>query len=173
MIIDALVSFVPLGSALAITNAAVPSNILDLLGSGVGTAPQNIIGTRTVFGEDAGIGVKKPLIQVNIGTAFSGGTSLNIAFQGAVDQGSGGSYQPGTWNTFQETGAIAAASLTTTQLIRLEFAPAFPQSTLPRFLRLLFTPVGTFTAGAIASAIVTMDRDDYSAKYAGRNYAVA
>ena len=54
-----------------------------------------------------------------------------------------------------------------------EFAPAFPQGTLPRFLRLLFTPVGTFTAGAIASASVTMDRDDYAAKYAGKNFAVA
>ena len=69
--------------------------------------------------------------------------------------------------------------LTTAQLIantvigRLPWLPAWPQNVLPRYLRLLFTPVGTFTTGVIASAIVTTVRDDQANKYAAANYKVA
>jgi hypothetical protein len=38
---------------------------------------------------------------------------------------------------------------------------------------LLFTPAGTFTAGTIASALVTTVRDDEFQKYAAKNYSVA
>jgi hypothetical protein len=40
-------------------------------------------------------------------------------------------------------------------------------------LRLLFTPVGTFTAGVISSALVTLVRDDQFNKYGAKNYSVA
>ena len=35
------------------------------------------------------------------------------------------------------------------------------------------TPSGDFTAGTISSALVTMVRDDYAAKYANKNFTVA
>ena len=173
MISDALVSFIPIGSAVAVTNVAVRSNIIDQLGTGAGTAPQAIIGQRTLFGMDSGVGVKRPMIRVNIGTAFASGTSINIAFQGAPDQGVGGNYQPGTWATYIETGPLLTANLTASNYVTIAFPPAFPFGTLPRYYSLLITPVGVFTAGTISSAIVTLDADEFGSKYMVRNYAVA
>lgn len=136
----------------------------------------NIIGTPTLFGEDSGIGGNKPMISINIGTALASGNSatLNVAFQGAPDTGVGGGYQPGTWQTFNETGAVTVAQGTAGTVLRLEWPPAFPANLSPRFLRLLFqVPAATaFTAGTISSAIVTMVRDDQSNRYAARNYSV-
>ena len=118
MLLDALVSFVPPGQPLSLITGAstsVYSNIFDSLGLGVGQAPQSIIGTRTVFGQDNGIGVKKPLLDCVVGTAFVGASAnLNVQFQAAVDNGS---YQPGTWITLLETGTIAVGNLTAGQLI--------------------------------------------------------
>jgi hypothetical protein len=182
MILDSLLSFVPVGANQSLVAGAGVSiasqNIIDLLGTGVGTAPQNIIGNATLFGEDAGVGMNKPQVEVLIGTAFTTGNSatLNVAFQGAPDTGSSGSYQPGTWTTLVETGAIAASSLTASAVIaRFDFPPAFPANLSPRYLRLYFQIVsGTnFTAGTIASAIVTMVRDDQANKYATKNFFVA
>lgn len=173
MITDALVNFIPIGTSLAVTTIPVRTSIYDILGSGVGTAPQNIIGTRTLFGSDVGIGGVKPQLECPVMTAFVGGTSLNIAFQGAPDPGVAGNYTPaaGDWKTLVETGAILTANLTLGQILaRFDFPPAFPPNLNARFLSLLFTPVGTFTAGALG-AIVTMVRDDQANKYGARNYS--
>lgn len=180
MIHDNLLDFVPIGTNLSLVAAAgvsVPSsNVIDILGSGVGTAPMNIIGNVTVFGEDSGIGGNVPNINIVIGTAVTTGDActLNVAFQGAPDLGAGGGYQPGTWQTFNETGPMTAAQLTAGTVIRLDWFPAFPPNEAPRYLRLLFQGPATldFTAGTIASAIVTMVRDDWAAKYAAKNFSV-
>ena len=180
MIIDSTITFVPIGSPLSLVAGAgvsIASPItVDLLGTGAGTAPQNVIGNVTLFGADAAIGTYKPQIQMNVGTACTTSTSctLNVAFQGAPDLGTP-TYQPGTWQTFNETGAMTAAQLTAGQEIRLDFFPVFPITARPRFLRLLFqVPAGAdFTAGTISFAIVTLGRDDYSAKQAANNYVVA
>ena len=111
MITDAMLSFVPIGGNLAVTSAAVPStNVIDLIGVGVGVAPPSIWGTTTVFGQaDAmGVGDIRPELNVALGSVnWAGGTSLNVALQGAIDDGTN---NPGTWNTFAETGAIAQTS---------------------------------------------------------------
>jgi hypothetical protein len=175
MITDALVNFIPVGSTLAITNVAVATNAYDILGSGVGTAPANIIGNRSTFGADLGVGGLRPQLEVPVVVAFVGGTSLNVAFQGAPDPGSASNYTPaaGDWKTLVETGAILTASLTAQQVLaRFDWPPAFPPGLNARFLRLLFTPVGTFTAGTVG-AIVTMVRDDQANKFATKNFTVA
>ena len=61
-----------------------------------------------------------------------------------------------------------------TLIARFPFLPPFPFNLRPRFVRLLFSPSsgGSFTAGTIASALVTLGRDDYSAKYTANNYKV-
>lgn len=175
MITDALVNFVPIGSAVAILGVAVPSNVYDVLGSGVGTAPANIIGNRTLFGSDVGIGGVRPQLQVATGLAFvtAAGATLNCAMQGAPDTGAAGNYQPGAWQTLEETGALTAAQLAAATLFaRFDWPPAFPANLNPRFYRLLFTPSAAFTAGTIANAIVTMVRDDQANKFAPRAYTV-
>jgi hypothetical protein len=182
MLLDAQLNFVAIGSPLSLVagaGVAIPSpGIIDLLGLGVGVAPtERIIGTPSVFGEDAGIGGVKPQVQVNIGTALVAvaSSTLNVAFQGAVDQGAAGNYLPGAWQTFVETGPMTAAQLAANAICaRFDFPPAFPVSTRPRYLRLLFSPSagGSFSAGTVSSAIVTMVRDDWAAAQAGRNFSV-
>lgn len=180
MILDALVSFVPVGSPLSIVAAAgvaVASGVYDEIGAGPGTPPQNIIGTRTLFGADLGVG-EKPLIDVAVGTTFvtANAATLNVQFQGAPDTGLAGGYQPGAWTTLVETGPLPAAQLTAQAIIaRLAFAMAVPPSALPRFLRLNFAVAAAtnFTAGTIAFAVVTMVRDDWTMKYAAKNFVVA
>lgn len=172
MITDALCNFVPVGSPLAILGANVRSAVYDILGSGTGTAPANIFGTATLFGEDTGIGGKKPQLEVLVTQAFVGGTSLQVSFQAAPDLGTP-TYQPGTWTTLVQTPAILTASLTLGQVLaRFDWPPAFPAGLNPRFLSLLFVPVGTFTAGLVL-APVTMVRDDQANKFAAKNFTVA
>jgi hypothetical protein len=179
MILDALLSFVPIGGNLSVAGAAVASpNVIDLLGQGVGVAPDNIFGTPSVFGapDAMGVGGPRPELVVTLGTtAWAGGTSLNVALQGAIDTGAAGGYLPGTWNTFIETGAILTANLTASRIVaRFPWVPPFPENLRPRYLRLLFTPAGTFSpAGIVSSALVTFVRDDQFNKYGAKNYSVA
>lgn len=182
---DALLSFVPINGNLSIVAAAgidTPSTqVIDLLGLGVGVVAPSIggnpiIGNTTVYGQaDAmGVGGLRPELVVNVGTAFAtaNAATLNVALQGAIDDGTG---NPGTWQTFEETGELTAAQLVAgTPIMRLPWVPPFPENLRPRFLRLLFqVPAATnFTAGTIANALVTPSRDDQFQRYAAKNYDV-
>lgn len=180
---DALLSFVPLGGNLSLVAGAgvdIPSpNVIDLLGEGVGVAPTNIIGNVTNFGSpDAmGVGGLRPELNVTVGAQATTGTSatLNVQLQGAPDTGAGGGYQPGSWQTLVESGELTAAQLVAGAVIfRSPWLPPFPANLRPRFLRLNFAiPSATdFTAGTIASALVTFVRDDQFNKYAANNFVV-
>lgn len=161
-------------SAQAVTTTAASTNPIDLAGLGSGTTISNIIGNASVWGQDIGIGngVYQPAILVTVGTAFAGGTSLNVQFQGAVDNGSG---SPGTWNTYAESGAIVTASLTANRTIfRINVAAVQPDNgPLPRFLRLNYVVVGTYTAGTIAYAGIDLDNQMWSAGMYPSNFVVA
>jgi hypothetical protein len=179
MLIDALVSFIPPGSPLLLVagdGVGIRSSIIDLLGSGAGTAPQNIIGNAALFGMDVGIGDPRPQIEVLVSTAFTTGNAatLNVMFQAAADLGTP-TYQPDTWHTLVETGPIAVANLNAIGdiLARFDYPPVFPINLRPRYLSLLFQPLtGThFTAGAVL-APTTMVRDDQSNKNTPANYSV-
>ena len=185
MRLDSTLAFVPIGAPLSIvgaTGASFASNIIDLLGSGVGTAPANIIGNAAVFGEDIGVGggVPEPTLNVVVGTVFatSDSATLNVQLQAAADNGASGTppYNPATWTTIVETGPIAAATLTAGRVIaRFDIPPTIPENLNPRFYRLNFvTPSGTqFTTGTISSAYPTYMRDDQANKNAASNYKVS
>lgn len=178
---DALLAFVPIGGNLSLVAGAgvdIPSNVIDLLGKGVGVAPGSIIGNATLFGSDQGIGGFRPEINAVIGTALTAvaASTLTGKLQAAADQGAAGNYQPDTWNTIAQTGAMTAAQLAAgTVFLRFPFLPAFPATLRPRFLRLLFSPSagGSFSAGTVAAALVTFVRDDQANKLAARNYSVS
>lgn len=190
MINDALVAFVGVGGNLSLVaggGITIPSGIIDLLGNGVGQAPTNIIGNATVFGEDPGVGGVRPELNITIGTALTGavGQMLKAALQGAIDLGATGNYQPGTWTDIASQDGINLANISGgavagAVIARFPFLPSMPPNLRPRYLRLLFSPMtatalpsGSFTAGTISSALVTMVRDDLSNKFAARNYSVA
>jgi len=182
MMTDTQLNFVPVNSNLSCvgaTGASFPGPvIIDLLGSGVGTAPQNFTGTRTLFGQDPSIGGLKIQIEAIVGTVFANSTgtpTLNMQFQGAPDTGVGGGYLPGTWTTYNETGGMATTNLTAGSVIRLDWPAVFPEGeTLPRFLQINFaTPAGTnYSTGTITSCITTMVRDDQTNKFAAKNFTV-
>lgn len=180
MLTDALASFVTPGSVLSLVGGAgvaIPSGIIDLIGNGPGTAPGNIIGQRTVFGTDIGIGDPRLQTEVAIQTALAtaNGATLNVQFQAAPDTGAAGGYAPGAWTTLMETGALPVSSLNAAGKIvaRFDFPPATPPNFSPRYLRLNFVPAaGTnFSAGAIAAPSTTV-RDDTANFYTPRNFSV-
>lgn len=173
---------IPLGSPLSLVAAAgvaIPSvGTIDLLGQGVGTAPQGIIGNVTPWGApDPGIGGMRPQMDIAIGTAAvtANSATLNLAWQYAADQGSAGNYQPSTWYTALETGPIAAALLVAGALIaRFDWMPVPVGVTRVRYARLLAqVPAATnFTAGTIAFAFMTLVRDDLANRFGAKNFTV-
>jgi hypothetical protein len=150
--------------------------IIDLLGSGVGTPPSNIIGNVALFGTDPNTGVWKLDFQLNIGTAATTGTSAtgNFAIQVAPDTGAAGGYLPGTWETAEETGPKAASLLVANAVLRLPMPPAPIGTPRPRYMRcLLVVPAATlFTAGTVTAAFFVQGRDDLQNKQAANNFVV-
>lgn len=181
MILDSQLNFVPIGGNLSLIAAAgvdIPStNVIDLLGTGVGTPPAAIIGNASTFGMDPGIGGERVELNCVIGTALvsAGGGTVNTKLQYAADLGSGGNYQPDTWQTVAETGPKTAAELAAqTVFARFPWLPAAPANLRPRFVRLLFSvETAAVTAGTVAAALVTPTRDDQANKNATNNYKTA
>lgn len=183
MMTDALLNFVPINGNFSLVGGAGVNlplpGIIDLLGNGVGVAPTSIWGTTAVFGapDALGVGGMRPELNITIGTGLvtANGATLNIALQGAIDTGLAGAYQPGPWNTFVESGPMTAALCPAgTVVFRCPWLPPFPANLRPRYLRLLaqVPAAENFSAGTIASALVTTVRDDQFNKYAARNFSV-
>jgi len=175
MITDQLVNFLPPSSNLAVTNATVYSNVIDLLGVGVGVTPSTgnvIIGRASLFGQDpGGAGIVVPELICAVGTAFSGSGTLTMQFQGAIDDGTG---NPSTYQVFNQTAAMTIAQLTAGAFFgRTKWPFEFPDGFNPRFLRLAFVPSSTFTGGTVAYALVTMGPSVQFNKYAASNFTVA
>lgn len=107
---------------------------------------------------DMGVGDDPALkLMVSVTTAFLGGTSLGIVLQGAPDNGSGA---PGTWTTMYTGPVVLLAGLTAgARLADIDIPRPVPGQAIPRFLRLNYVNVGTFTAGAVEAAVV-LDRND-------------
>jgi hypothetical protein len=178
MYTDATLNLIPPSAPLSLVVGAgvsPTSAVLDLLGQGVGTAPQAVIGTSPTFGIDFGIGDNRVELAIAIGTslATSNGATLNVALQLAPDTGAAGGYQPGTWQTVGETGPMTVAECASQNFVaRFPWLPSIPEGLQPRYAQLLFQipPTENFTAGTIAYAVITTDRDDLAQRFAPRNY---
>ena len=130
------------------TGTQAASNIIDLgVLSGIPSSA-NGGGAR-----DIGIG-DNPAMKLSalVTTAITGGTSLQLQFQGAPDNGSGA---PGSYTTMWTSAAIAEATLVAgAQLANIDVPRVVPGQVLPRYLKLNFISVGTHSAGAIECQIV-------------------
>ena len=112
-----------------------------------------------VNARDMGIG-DNPAIKLlcTVKTGFTGGTSLQVQFQGAPDSGSG---TPGTFTTYAESAAILEADLIAGRyLLPIDVPRPPPGAPLPRYYRLQYVSAGTHGAGGIHAALV-LDRQDY------------
>ena len=154
------------------TGTQTASNIIDLgVSSGVPSSA-NGGGAR-----DIGVG-DDPAMKLTalVTTAFTVGTSLQLDFAGAPDNGSGAA---GSYTVMWTSAAIAEASLVAgAQIANIDMPRPITGQVLPRFLRTRFITVGTHSTGAIQVSLV-IDRDDqplgsggvYSGYPAGLNVA--
>lgn len=153
------------------TGTQVASNIVDI---GLAGIPSSANGGGA---RDLGVGDDPSLkLMCRAVTAMAGGTSLQVQLQGAPDNGSGA---PGSYTTMWTSPVILLAQLFQgSRLANVDVPRPVPGQALPRFFRLNFISVGTFTSGAIEATIV-LDRDDqiigtggnYSGYPAGINIA--
>jgi len=151
MILDGLLQFSgPNGDSPTATG--VSTNIIDLhlVGIPVLAAGQ---GAR-----DMGIGDDPALkLLVLVTTAFAGLTSLQVALQGAPDNGAG---LPGAFTTWWTGPANTLAQLTAGARLYDMDMPRPPAGVaVPRFLQMSYTVAGTGTGGTIKAYIV-LDRHD-------------
>lgn len=107
---------------------------------------------------DMGVGDNPSLkVMIQAITAFTGGTSLAVAVQGAPDNGSGAE---GSYTTMASIPAVLTASLTAGQVIgNISVPRPVPGQAMPRYLKLVYTTVGDFTTGTVTAALV-IDRQD-------------
>lgn len=157
MILDALETFDPAGTAITVT--AVSTNVLDM---GIINAQQPGGNQQRDVGPSYS-GWDSLDVLVQIGTTFTaaGAATLQVSIQAAVDAGGGGAAQtPGTFYDQMMTGILPVANLTTgREIIRCPIprwsAVASNVATRPRFYRLNYTvATGPMTAGNVLSTIV-------------------
>jgi len=134
------------------TGTQTSSNVIDLhmLGIPVLASGQ---GAR-----DLGIGDDPALkLMVEVITALTGGTSIQVNLQGAPDNGSGA---PGAFTTYVSGAVVAEASLIVgSRLLDIDVPRPPPGVPFPRFFQLQYISVGTHGAGKIRGNIV-LDRHD-------------
>ena len=91
---------------------------------------------------------------------FAGGTSIQVAIQAAPDNGSGAE---GTYVTYALSPVLTLANLNAAPGLLFPISVPRPPfgSPIPRFYKLNYTVVGTFTAGGVmAGLILPYGRDD-------------
>lgn len=163
MILDAFLQFTGFpatgGIVVTGTNYDLPttgtqnsSNVIDLHGTGLIPVLANLQGAR-----DMGVGGGQIKMLVQVITAITGGTSLQVFLEGAPDDGTG---SPGTYADWWTSPVYAEATLVAgARLYDMDFPRPPAGIGVPRFLRLGYESVGTHTAGALGAWIV-LDRMD-------------
>lgn len=131
------------------------SNVIDLAGPAL---PASSTTNFAVPGRDLGIGDDPALkLHVLVTTAFSGGTNLQVGFQGAPDNGSG---LAGSFTTYATGPTVIDANMVAgVRLLEIDWPRPDPVSVPPRFVRLTYINSGTHTAGKIEGMVV-LDRFD-------------
>jgi hypothetical protein len=153
MILDGLLQFSAAAGDTP-TATGVSTNVIDLHMSGIPVLASGQ-GAR-----DMGIGDDPALkLLVLITATFTGLTSLQIALQGAPDNGSGAPAAFVSWWTGPVT-TLASGFLTAgTRLYDMDMPRPPAGQPVPRFLQMSYTIAGAGTGGAL-KAFIVLDRDD-------------
>jgi hypothetical protein len=151
MILDGLLQFSGANGD-SPTATGVSTNIIDLHMAGI---PILAAGQGA---RDIGIGDDPAMkLLVLVTAAFTGLTSLQVALQGAPDNGAGA---PGAFVTWWLSPAVALASLTAGARLYDMDMPRPPAGVVePRFLQMAYTIAGSGTGGTL-KAFIVLDRHD-------------
>ena len=121
---------------------------------------------------DMGVGDDPALkLFVYVATAFTsaGAATVQVTFQGSIDDGAGGIAAWSSWIA-SPAYALATVAVAGNRLFDIDFPRPPAGIAIPRFCRLLYSIAGaTTTAGKIAAGVV-LDRPDQH--YAGTNTGV-
>jgi len=151
MILDGLLQFTAAAGD-SPTATAVSTNVIDFHMAGIPVLASGQGARDMGIGDDPAL---KLLVQVT--TAFTGLTSLQVALQGAQDDGTG---NPGAFTTWWTGPATLLASLTAgARLYDMDFPRPPAGVPVPRFVRLNFVIAGTGTGGTL-KAFIVLDRHD-------------
>jgi hypothetical protein len=146
------------------TGTQTSSNQWDL---GVGTTSNPALPSFASGGgaRDLAVGDKPSLkILVEVTTAFTGGTNLQVNLQGAPDNGSGA---PGSFTTFITGPTVVEANLVIgARLLEIDLARPPAAVAIPRFLQLQYVSSGTHGAGKLRGNVI-LDRFDYPGSQTG------
>jgi hypothetical protein len=127
------------------------SNIIDLHSPGMLPVLANLQGAR-----DMGPGGEIYML-IQVVTAITGGTSLQVILQGATDNGAGA---PNAFSNWWASPVYVEASLVAgTRLYDLVLPRPPAGIAVPRFLRIGYVSVGTHSAGALYAGLI-LDRMD-------------
>lgn len=115
---------------------------------------------------DIGVGDDPSLkIMVDVTATFAGGTSLQCSLQGAPDNGSGGE---GSFTTMVTGPVVALAQLIQgARIFEVDVPRPAPGQAMPRFLRLVYTIVGTMSGGGTLRSYIVGDRIDQPGSQTG------
>lgn len=170
MILDALLAFSQ-AQTLAIAVGTTPStNVIDF---GLGTAADPAIPavSTTANRRDMGVGdnpALKLLVQIKAAATSGGAGTLQIALQGAPDDGTGA---PGAFTSWWLSPAYALATLAAgARLLDMDFPRPPAGVAIPRFVRLAYIVGSNDLTGGTIDAFIVLDRDDQP--YFGTNNAV-
>jgi hypothetical protein len=108
---------------------------------------------------DIGIG-DDPMMKllVVVTSTMAGGTSLQVALQGAPDAGAN---TPGAFTTMWTGPVVLLAQMTVgAYLANVDVPRTIPGQPLPRYLRLNYISAGTFTGGGSIEGTIVLDRFD-------------
>lgn len=157
MIIDGLLIFTSQTpsptSGDTITTTGVSTNAIDLHMAGLPVLANNQGARDLGVGDDPAL---KMLVQCL--NTFAGGTSLQIALQGATDNGSGA---PAAFSTYWLSPVYALATLVQGARLYDMDLPRPPAGVaMPRFLQLSYTIVGTFSGPSKLFGAIVLDRID-------------
>jgi hypothetical protein len=156
MILDALLQFSSAQNLAAVVSTINSTNDIDLHMAGIPVLA-NLQGARDIgIGDDPAL---KLLVQVVTAFTSGGAATLQVALNGAPDNGSGGEGAFTQW-WISPAYALATIAVVGARLMDMDMPRPPAGVGIPRFLRLTYIIAGATTTAGNVSSYLVLDRHD-------------